>query len=119
MRSDGIEIKIKLNQIPQEVIDSGVLDIEYSSKKGYDILWIHDDGFKPFLEEYFQYLSAAEEAYNRVTKTDHLNIFIEDTTIDEYGIEIDNIKYKNIKFSELGSIDLTKVKFKRDLKDNK
>jgi hypothetical protein len=118
MRSGGIEIKINLNQIPQEIIDSGVLDIEYSSKKGYDILWIHDDGFKPFLEEHFQHLAAAEEAYNRKTKTDHLNIYLEtEDELGEYDEQIDDIKYKNIKFSELETVDLAKVKFKRNLKD--
>ena len=117
MRSDGIEIQINKGLIPQEILDSGVLDIEYSSKEGYDILWIHDDGYKPFLHEYFQYLNAGLSAYNRKTKTDHLELFIEtEEELDEYGVEIDGIKYENITFSNVGVADLSKAKFKRELK---
>ena len=120
MRSTGIAIKIDISKIPQEVIDSGVLDIEYSSKEKKHILWIHDDGFKPFLKEHFEHLSAAESAYNRKTKTDHLNIYIETTgELTEFDEGVEGVKYKNVKFSELGKTNLKKVKFKRNLKHDK
>jgi hypothetical protein len=117
MRNTGIEIEININQIPPEIISSGIFDVEYSSKNGYNVLWIHDDGYKPFLSGYFQYLGAALSAYNRKTGTDHLDLFIETSEdIDEHGIEVDGVNNKNIRFSELGGINLQEVKFKRDVK---
>ena len=97
MRNTGIEIEVDINLIPEEIQE--LLDIEYSSKKGYDVLWIHDDGYKSFTTDLFQYMSAAKSVYNRSTKTDHLNLFIETTDIlDENDKEVDGIKYKNIRF---------------------
>ena len=118
-RSEAIEIEIDEKLIPTEILESDtILDIEYSSKEGHYVLWIHPDStYKPFKQEHFQYLSAGKSVYNRKTKTDHLNIFIETTDeLGSYDIEKDDIKYKNIKFSELGNIDLAKVKFKRKIK---
>jgi hypothetical protein len=120
-RSTGIELEIEFDLIPKEVLDSNELDIEFSSKEGYYILWIHESGYKPLEKKHFENLNAAKSAYNRKTKTNHLNLFIEtDDTIGVYGmITEDNKKYKNIKFSELGVINITKVKFKRELKEKK
>ena len=116
MRSVGIEIEIDTSLIPQGILNSGILDIEFSSKENCNICWIHSDGYKPFLQEHFQYLGAAISVYNRVTGTDHLNLYVETSEdIDEYGENISGVKHKNIRFSELGSVNLPDVKFKRDL----
>ncbi len=119
-RSQSIEIEIDINLIPQEITNSNTLDIEYSSKEEYFILWIHpDSSYKPFKQEHFQYLGAARSAYNRKTKTDNLNIYIETNgEVGEYDEGVEGIIYKNLKFSELGLVDLSKLKFKRDIKNN-
>ena len=136
MRSKAIEIEIDIELIHQEVLDSGVLDIEYSARGmstpvevaedevvervGCNILWIHSDGFKPFLDEYFQYLTAVISVYNRATKTDHLNLYIEDIDAEESEYNYtdqEGITYRNVRFSELGEVNLAEVKFRRELEN--
>lgn len=123
MRSTAIEIDIKPNKIPQAVLDADLIDYEYSSKNGYETMWIHDDGFKPFdqeTEDLFDLIDDADAAYNRKFKTDHLDLYIEtlDEIDPEYDLEdIDGKKFKNTKFEDWGSIDKTKLKTKKDIKD--
>ena len=116
MRSKGIRIELDIEIVPQEIIDSEELDIEFSHHLGMFILWIHSDGYKPIQPEHMQYLAAAKSVHNLITKTDHLNLYIETTDdIGDYGIETESKKYKNIRFSELDTINLNNVIFKREI----
>lgn len=113
-RNTAIEIHIDITGIPQSILDK--YDIEYYAAKKTYALWLHPGGkYKPFDRELFNYLSGIKKVINRRTKTDHLDLFIEAAEIDEFGIEINEIKYKNIRASELQNVDLTKVKLKREL----
>jgi hypothetical protein len=114
MRNSGIEIKIDESLIPENIKNE--LDIEFSSKENAWMLWIHDDGFKPFDKVHFQYMNAALNALNRKTGTDHLDIFLEtNDELTDKDKEVNGTKFKNIRFSELGNIDISKVKLKREL----
>lgn len=120
---NGIEIyidKSKLNDEQFAYIQQNY-DVEFYAEKDEFTLWIHEDGFKPFNRELFQYMFALKGVFNNRTKQDHLDLFIESDQIDEFGTEIPTdkgvIKYKNIRASELGIIDLSKVKLKRELYD--
>jgi hypothetical protein len=114
MRSNSVEIKVNNALVPAELFDT--LDIEYSSKEGYYILWFHPDDYKPLDKTSFtQVASAIQSAYNRVTQTNHLDIYIEDTVIDQYGLNVNGTKYKNICCTELGSINLNDIVFARGL----
>lgn len=112
-RSTGIEYEIEISEIPLSIID--YLDIEYSSKENYYILWVHENDYKPLLSEYFECLGNIKSVYNRKTKTDHMNLFIE-TNDDIFDlITDDSVKYKNIRFSMLDTIDIAIIKTKKDL----
>ena len=115
---NGIEIyidKTKLSESEFEYIKSKY-DVELYAAKNEFTLWIHDDNYKPFERELFQYMFALKGVYNNRTKQDHLDLFIEANEIDEFGIQtINGTKYKNVRASELGTIDLSQVKLKRDL----
>lgn len=123
-RKTAIELHIDTIILSSDYIDILKLnyDIEFSSKEDCFLFWIHQGNYKPFSKDLFLYLSAIKKVYNRETKTDHLNLFIEATKIefDEYGIEFDGIFYKNIRFSELqaGNVNIKKVKLKRELYEN-
>jgi len=115
MRNSAIEIEIDINLIPENIQKE--LDIEYWKQKEQWTLWIHRDGFKPFLKEYFQHMNAVISVYNRLTITDHLNIYIEVDEIDEYGIDTGEIKYKQLTWTELktGQINLNNVLLRKEL----
>ena len=118
---NGIEIYIDKSKLTDEQFEGikSKYDVEWYANKAEVTLWIHDNGYKPFERELFQYLSALKGVYNNRTKQDHLDLFIESSEIDEYGIEIflesGTVKYKNIRASELSTIDLSKVMLKREL----
>ena len=116
---NGIELyidKSKLTTAQFDYIESKY-DVELYVEKNEFTLWLHpyEDNYKPFDIELFQYMSALKGVYNNRTKQDHLDLFIEADEIDEFGIEIEGVKYKNIRASELTSVDLSKVKLKREL----
>lgn len=104
-RSNSIQINIDTSGIPNYIIQK--YDIQFSSKENDFILWIHD--LQPFNKELLQYLTNVKSVYNRTTKTDHLNLYIESDTIDEFGIEIYTSngirKFHNIRWSEIGTIN--------------
>lgn len=119
---NGIEIYIDKSKLTDEQFESikSRYDVELYAAKNEFTLWIHDDGYKPFERELFQYMFALKGVYNNRTKQDHLDLFIESDTIDEFGEEITQedgtIKYyKNIRASELSTTDLSKVMLKREL----
>ena len=116
---NGIELyidKSKLTEAQYDYIESKY-DVELYAEKNEFTLWLHpyEDNYKPFDRELFQYMPALKGVYNNRTKQDHLDLFIEVDEIDEFGVEIEGIKYKNIRASELTSVDLSKVKLKREL----
>lgn len=53
------------------------------------------------------------DVYNRRTKTDHLDLFIESPELDEYSLG----NYKNIRWSEIMTIDLSQVKLKKEVEE--
>ncbi|HAN19618.1 MAG: hypothetical protein A2X13_14740 [Bacteroidetes bacterium GWC2_33_15] len=115
---NGIEIYIDKSKLTDEQFAylQENYDVELYAAKNEFTLWIHDDGYKPFQTELFQYLGAAKGCFNNRTKQDHLDLFIEAIEIDEFGIEINGVKYKNLTFTEiLKGVDLSKVIFKREL----
>jgi hypothetical protein len=125
MRATGIEIKVnndKLTQSEQDYLKEN-FDYQYNSDTGFWTLWIHDNGYKPFTRELFQYLHALHSVYNRKTGTTHLDLFLEvgkKVDIDEYGKEITledgTVKYfKNLVPEDLFSVDLESVILKREL----
>lgn len=96
------------------------IDFEFDVNKKEWTIWIHDDGHFQMTHEIMNYLItlliALKGVYNPVTKQDHLDLFIEADEIDDFGIQtINGTKYKNVRASELGTIDLSQVKLKRDL----
>lgn len=114
---NGIEIYIDRIKLTDEQFSylQDNYDVEFYTEKNEFTLWVHDDGYKPFQKELFQYLYVAKGVYNNRTNTDHLDLYIISDEIDEYGVEYDGIKYKNIRMGELATIDLSKVILKRDL----
>jgi hypothetical protein len=113
-RNLSIEIRISdISNIPQTIIDK--YDIQFSSKENCYILWIHPDGYKSFDRKLLPYMQYVKSAYNRRTKSDHLDLFIESKEIDEYGIIIGEIKYKNIRWSEIMNVDLSKILLKKEI----
>ena len=117
-RNTAIELHIDDYKLSQTELDTltKYYDIEYSSKEQSYILWVHlNSDYKPFSKDLFQHMNALKKAYNRYTKTDHLNLYIESDSIDEYGKKIDLIKYKNIKSTELFFEDFDKIKTKKEL----
>ena len=119
---NGIEIYIDKSKLTDEQFEGikSKYDVEWYANKTEVTLWIHDDGYKPFERELFQYLSALKGVYNNRTKQDHLDLFIEANEIDEFGEEVTQEdgtvkKYKNIRASELSTTDLSKVMLKREL----
>lgn len=123
MRNTAIQIyvdKSKLTSTQISYLESNKdIDFEYNAANGKDTIWIHDDGNFEFsheiLQELMKMLVALLGVYNPRTKLDHLDLFIEADEIDEFGVEIEGVKYKNIRASELTSVDLSKVKLKREL----
>ena len=117
-RDKSIEIRISdISNIPDSVIKK--YDIAFSSKEQTNILWIHPYGDIMFDRELMGYMQYVSSVYNRRTKTDHLDLYIEASEIDEYGTEVNEKKYKNIRWSEIitGKIDLTKVLLKKEIND--
>ena len=116
-RNKSIEIRISdISGIPEDIIKK--YDIALSSKQGCHILWIHPTPeYYPFDRELMQYLTAVKEVYNRRTKSDHLDLYIEALEIDEFGIEVNEKKYKNITWNEIitGKVDMKKVILKKEL----
>jgi len=116
---NGIELYINKSKLTEDQYDyiESKYDVELYAEKNEFTLWLHpyEDNYKPFDIELFQFLTALKGVYNNRTKQDHLDLFIEVDEIDEFGVEIEGIKYKNIRASELTSVDLSKVKLKREL----
>ena len=114
---NGIEIYIDKSKLTDEQFTylCEVYDIEYYAEKNEFTLWIHDDVYKPFNRELFQYMSALKGVYNNRTKQDHLDLFIVSDYIDEFGLEINGVKYKNIRAIELNSIDFNNVLLKKEI----
>ena len=115
---NAIEIYVNIDLLTEQTITylKENFDFELNAKNGKYTLWIHDDGNFPFERELFQYLPALIGVYNNRTKQDHLDLFIEASAIDEFGIEtIEGVKFKNIRASELQYIDLSKILLKREL----
>jgi hypothetical protein len=127
MRNSAIQIYVDKSKLTEQQINylesNKDIDFEYNAANKKDTIWIHDDGNFPFsheiLQELIQMLSALLGVSNPRTGLDHLDLFIESSEIDEYGIEIflesGTVKYKNIRASELSTIDLSKVMLKREL----
>lgn len=114
-RSTGIELEVIIDSISENIIDT-ILDIEYSSKEGYYILWVHEKEYKPFTEEYFDILNNTESCFNRSTETDHLNLYIEyDDTLTDIDIYENGYVYKNMKFSSLDTVNNDKLKTKKKI----
>jgi len=115
MRSTGIEIHFTNGTIPAAIKET--YDIEYSSKEDSKMLWVHSDGFKAINKEVYAYLANVTKVYNRATGTDHLNIYIESDTIDEYGIVHNDKKYKNITWAEVstGTININDTLLRREV----
>jgi len=123
-RKLGIEIRINTSAISETELNKlkANYDVEYYAKINEMVLWVHDDGYKPFTRDLFQYLGALKSVYNRKTGTTHLNLFIESTKddIDEFGKEImqedgTSRYFKNLIPEDLFSIDLENVILKREL----
>lgn len=114
---NGIEIYIDKRKLTDEQFFylQDNYDVEFYAEKKEFTLWIHDDGYKPFERELFPYLYALKGVYNNRTKQDHLDIFVESESVDEFGVEINGVKYKNIKASELESVDIRNLILKREL----
>lgn len=117
-RNSGIEIRFVNGTIPKGVKEK--YDIEFSSKENSEILWIHSNGFKPFARELFNYLGTVTEVINRVAlfegknNIDYLNLYIEGE-VGEMGEVVNGVTYKNIRWSELPTIDLGNVKLRKEL----
>jgi hypothetical protein len=116
-RKSAIEIHIDTTDIPQAILDK--YDIEYYKEKETDTLWIHENGYKPFERELFNYMSGVKSVLNRRTNSDHLDLYIEAIEIDEFGIDTGTKKFKNIRWSEIiaGQIDMSKVILKKEVYD--
>lgn len=116
---NGIEIYINKSKMTKDQYDyiKENHDVELYAAKNEFTLWIHpyEDNYKPFNRELFQYMFALKGVYNNRTKQDHLDLYIVSDSIDGFGIEVEGIKYKNIRASELMTVDLSKVKLKREL----
>jgi len=104
-RNTAIEIRIDTNNVPSEIMAK--YDIQYSTAEKEFILWVSD--YKPFNKELLQYLGNVKSVYNRVTKTDHLNLYYETDKQEQYGLEVyanNGVRYfHNIRWSEIGTID--------------
>ena len=123
MRNTAIQIYVDKSKLTKQQIqyleDHHDIDFEFNAQNKKDTVWIHDDGNFEFsheiLTELMNMLVALLGVYNPRTKQDHLDLFIKVNEIDEFGVEIEGVKYKNIRASELISVDLSKVKLKREL----
>jgi len=126
-RKFGIELRIDTSKINADTLDSlmSKYDIEYYARIQEMVLWVHEDGYKPFTRELFQYMPALKSVYNRRTGGEHLDLFIETdeeagefdrVIIDGQGIET---VYKNLTPIELVQIAqenrLSEVKLKKEL----
>ena len=126
---NAIEIYVNIDLLNEQTInylrDTKNIDFEYNQAKDKWTVWIHDDGNFQITHETLNYLLTLMFAllgvFNNRTKQDHLDLFIEIDKIDEFGVEIPTesgvIKYKNIRASELQTVDLSKIKLKRELND--
>jgi hypothetical protein len=124
-RKLGIEIRINTSAISETEINKlkANYDVEYYAKINEMVLWVHDNGYKPFNRELFQYLGALKSAYNRRTGTDHLDFYKEVSTkeqIGEFGEvrhkEDETVKYyRNLRPADLFEIDLNDIILKREL----
>lgn len=122
---NSIELHVNKSKLTKEQLSylesNENIDFEYNSKTKEYTLWIHNDGnfqmTHEILENLIPMLGALKGCVNNETGTDHLNLFIEAVEIDEFGIEVNNKKYKNIKASELETVDLSKILLKRELNE--
>jgi len=100
-------------------------DIEYYARINEMVLWVHENGYKPFTRELFQYMPALESVHNRRTGGEHLDLFIE---TDEEAGEFDIVRqdeegnetvYKNLTPVELAQVaannQLNEVVLKREI----
>src|SRR6056297_2141865 len=126
-RKKGIELRIDTSKISEETLNDlmSKYDIEYYARIQEMVLWVHEDGYKPFTRELFQYIPALKSVHNRRTGGQELDLFIETTEevgefdkviIDEQG---DETVYKNLIPVELAQIAqenrLAEVKMKKEL----
>jgi len=122
-RKKGIELRIDTSQITEITLNDLMsrFDIEYYARINEMVLWVHEDGYKPFTRELFQYMPALKSVHNRRTGGEHLDLFIE--TVKEAG-EFDIVRqdeegnetvYKNLTPVELMGVDLSNVLLKREI----
>jgi hypothetical protein len=102
--------------------------VEYYAKINEMVLWVHDNGYKPFNRDLFQYLGALKSVYNRKAAakgyehTDYLDLYQEVATEEQIGEageerEKDEITkyYRNLRPADLFDIDLETIYLKREL----
>src|SRR6056297_1762702 len=122
-RKKGIELRIDTSKISEETLNDLMsrFDIEYYARIQEMVLWVHEDGYKPFTRELFQYMPALKSVNNKRTGGEHLDLFIE--TVKEAG-EFDIVRqdeegnetvYKNLTPVELMGVDLSNVVLKREI----
>ena len=127
MRNFAIELRIDTSKISEATLNDlkTRFDIEYYARINEMVLWVHEDGYKPFTRELFQYMPVLKSVHNRRTGGQELDLFIETTEeagefdkviIDEQDIET---VYKNLTPIELVQIAqenrLSAVKLKKEL----
>lgn len=130
-RKLGIEIRINTSAISATELNNlkANYDVEYYAKIDEMVLWVHDDGYKPFNRDLFQYLGALKSVYNRKAAakgyeyTDYLDLYQDVATEEQVG-EAGEVKYKedetvkyyrNLRPADLFEIDLNTIVLKREL----
>jgi hypothetical protein len=130
MRYNAIEIRINTSAISEADLEKlkKNFDVQYYAAIDEMVLWVHDDGYKPFNRDLFQYLGALKSVYNRKAAakgyeyTDYLDLYEEVATEEQIGEageerEKDEITkyYRNLRPADLFDIDLETIYLKREL----
>ena len=122
MRNNAIAIYFDKEQVSDSTLEYLKLlgyDIEYDGGLNEHVFYSHnlDRKFKRMERDLFSLLPAVYRVENRVTGTDHLDLFIEVSEVNEGEIIIDkdDKKYKNIRFSEIQNYDISKTILRSEL----
>lgn len=122
MRSNAIAIYFDKEQVSDSTIESLKMvgyDIEFDSSLNEYVFYSHnlDGKFKRMERDLFSLLPAVYRVQNRATGTDHLDLFIEVSEVNEGEIIIDkeDKHYKNIRFSEIQNYDISKTILRSEL----
>lgn len=130
-RKLGIEIRINTSAIIETELNNlkANYDVEYYARINEMVLWVHDDGYKPFNRDLFQHLSALKSVYNRnaaakgYEHTDYLDLY-EEVATEEQVCEAGEVRhkedetvkyYRNLRPADLFEIDLGSIVLKREL----